>query len=126
MVLNAAPNQFGQSKIIIKATDSTGQVVQTSLNVDVVNSNAPPQVCFIAELLQGNTFRIFGAVTDDGPVAALLVQFTGAINMPVTTNQDGTFDFAVEVTQANWGEAQAIAWDSYGVPSPVFHDTVGL
>jgi hypothetical protein len=126
LILSAAPNQFGQSQIIIKATDSTGQVVQTSLFVDVTSSNAAPEVCFVPEFLQGDTFRIVGAVTDDGPVAGLLVVFSGSINMQVTTNEDGTFDFEVEVPQANWGEAQAIAWDWYGVQSLPFHHPVGL
>ena len=102
----------------MKATDAAGLSTTATYIIDVNYENQPPVFEeFDIQLRDGSndTFEVSGYVSyDDGPVEGLIVQFSGAYTGRATVLADGTFLFAIVLTQEEWGEVVAFVVDPQG------------
>jgi hypothetical protein len=97
-----------------------------TFRVDVNYVNEDPALNFYVESSENNTFVIVGYVTDDDNVEGLIVTFTGAFNLRATVQADGTFEFAVIVTEEEWGDVWGQVTDWQGLCSPFVERWVGV
>jgi hypothetical protein len=122
LVLDFAPDAFGEATLTIRATDTANQSVETSFTVHVAPVNEPPVISgFTAILELGDLWTFEGTVTDvDDPVEGMVVNFGGVLasfNVTATVEADGTFSLTREFLGLQSGTASAQTQDPHGAYS---------
>lgn len=127
LVLNSALSASGRAEITVRATDSGGLFVDSTVIVDVNYENRMPELDVVPNYVGGNTWVISGTVSDpDDDLTGLIVEFSGEIQMRASVDEDGNFEFAVILEPDAWGEVEAVTHDSHGVASNVVYFMVGI
>jgi hypothetical protein len=126
LVLNAAARASGCSKIVVKATDDSGQSVFATFVADVAYANQAPLLDFWVEPEGANTFRVQGFVLDDDDVEGLFVQFWGAFNMRATVQANGWFEFDIILHESDWGVEFGRVADFQGLSSSLDQEFIGV
>ena len=122
LVLEFAPDAFGEATLTIRATDTANQSVETSFTVHVASVDDPPVISDFAAILElGDLWTLTGTVTDvDDPVAGMVVSFGGVFanfGVTATVQADGTFSLTGEFLGLQSGTATAQTQDPHGLYS---------
>jgi len=110
LTLDFAFDEFGESLLTIRATDSSGLCVDTTLTVNVASTNQAPVISNFVVWGEGcDMWTIEGVVTDvDDDVEGMIVTLGGILasyNLTATVQADGTFS----VTERLEGLISAVA-----------------
>ena len=129
LVLDFADNAWGDAELTIRATDTGGLWVETTLNVHVEAVNDAPVVGdFGGSTEIGNFWTFSGTVTDvDDNVQGMLVNFGGILSSygyTTTVNADGTFELTAEFPNLQSGTATVWVTDPHGLQSEVAWDEI--
>ena len=122
LVLDFAPDAFGEATLTIRATDSANQSVETSFTVHVAAVNNAPVISdFGATQGMGDIWTFSGSVTDvDDPVEGMIVNLGGVLagySVTATVQADGTFSLTREFLGLQSGPATAQTQDPHGAYS---------
>ena len=122
LVLDFAPDAFGEATLTIRATDSANQSVETSFTVHVAPVNEAPVISGFHAVGESGALWIFeGTVTDvDDPVEGMVVNLGGVLasfNVTATVQADGTFSLTREFVGLQSGAATAQTQDPHGAYS---------
>jgi hypothetical protein len=126
LTLGFASGVTGNAVITIRATDSAGLIVDTTLTTQV--SRAPVITDFYCINTIGDYWNFTGVVTDaDDPVVGDVVTFGGVLasyHLTATVRDDGVFDFTIEIVGLQMGTATAQTIDPNGVVSNIAEDWI--
>lgn len=117
--LDYAENAFGDAALTIRATDSGGLSVDSTLIVHVASVNDVPVMIGLALTPGDIGWLISGSVWDDDP-SGCTVYFGGVLagySISVTPNADGTFSMIVSLPDLQSGKATAWVVDAANVQS---------
>jgi hypothetical protein len=120
LTLDFAANAYGQSELIIRATDSSGLFVESMLQVTVSGVNDAPFITLWGEPGPGDVWTFTGTVTDpDDNPAGRSVILSGVLEDygPLTISANGTFELLVELPSWTFGNAFAYTVDAQGATS---------
>lgn len=122
LVLDFAENAYGDAELTIRATDTGGLWVETTLNVHVVAINDAPVIHnFVGTAGTGDVWTFSGTVTDvDDSVQGWQVSFGGILSTygyTATVNADGTFEIIQQFPNLQSGMATASTSDPHGLQS---------
>jgi hypothetical protein len=119
LVVNAASDVSGRSSITIRATDSDGLSVDTTVTIDVKRDNIPPEILgFSVSSYQYGVFYVSGRVVDgDDDVSNAVVTFTGVFTARASVDELGYFLFAVYMRRWPAGIEYASTADIHGAAS---------
>lgn len=115
-----APDAYGTTTITVQAIDTWGSYVETSFDVVINSVNDAPVISGFQGLSEGGGWYTFtGTVTDvDDDVTGWTVSFGGVLaGYSATTEYDGTFSFAVDLTGKSSDVASAQTSDPNGSAS---------
>lgn len=119
-------NVSGDANITIRATDSVGLVVDTTITVHISDAPAISNFYIINEI--SDIWTLTGTVTDnDDDVEGMVVTFGGVLanyNLTATVDEDGVFLLTVELAGLQSGIGTAQTCDPHGVLSNVEGDWV--
>jgi hypothetical protein len=112
----ASAGVSGHAVIAIRATDSLGLSVDTTVSIDV----APPTLSCAPAYVGGGTWVIEGHVSDSMYAAtSITVQCTGLFSAQATPDEDGDFAVAVILGENAYGWENVVAINSAGAQSDV-------
>ena len=122
LTLDFAFDEFGESLLTIRATDSSGLIVDTTVEVDVASTNQAPVISNFVIWDEGNDqWTIEGTVTDvDDDVEGMVVTLGGILesyNLTATVQADGTFSTQETLVGLYYGIATAQTEDDEGAKS---------
>jgi hypothetical protein len=118
LVLNAAESASGRSSIVVRATDAGGLTVDMTISVDVNYENQAPEIVdYSISYVSGNVYLVTGQVVDDSDVSDYIVTFSNAFNIRSAVDQNGYFQFAVELPSGTTGIEDAVTQDPQGLAS---------
>jgi len=122
LVLDFAPDAFGEAVLTVRATDTANQSVETSFTVHVAPVNHAPVISNFGGVQQlGDLWTFHGTVTDvDDPVQGMVVNFGGVLasfSVTATVEADGTFSLTREFLGLQSGTATAQTQDPHGAYS---------
>ena len=124
--LTKAPSALGRSVVVVRATDAQGQFTDARFVIDVGSSFGIPDLAFSIENVGENMWEIAGTVEDDGPLAGLLVRFTGAVSCCTRVDSTGYFSIVVTAAIEDWGNVIGLVYDWDGGLSDAYVDFVGF
>lgn len=120
LLMNFDIDVFGEADLVIRATDSSGLHVDTTLhvNVDPVN-DGPLIINFVGIGAPDDTWTFTGTVTDvdDDPAGQHVTIVFLDDEYTTTVDPDGTFFFGVELDPDPFGTALAWTFDQHGLQS---------
>jgi hypothetical protein len=124
--LSFAGSVAGDAVLTVRATDASGLIVDTTVNIH--RSAAPLINEFYCIREGGNQWTISGTVTDsDDSVEGYTVKFGGVLasyHLTATVAADGVFLLTVELAGLQSGMATAQTTDPHGVLSNLATDTI--
>jgi hypothetical protein len=122
LILNAADSAVGRASIIVRATDAGGLFVDTLITVDVNRENQAPEIQgFTITDLGVGLFLVAGYVIDaDDDVSNFIVDFWNVFEARSAVNQDGYFEFVVELPPGTAGTEFASVSDPHGLTSDTY------
>lgn len=127
LVLNAAESASGRSSIVIRATDASGLTVDATITVDVNYENQPPQIVDFSISKSGfNMYVVSGQVIDDSDVSSYIVTFSNMFSIRSAVDENGYFEFAVELPPGGVGTEYAVVQDTQGLSSLIYHHEINL
>lgn len=126
LVVVPATNAIGRSIVTVRATDSTGQFIDSKYVIDLGRVNAAPSLVYTITSTSLDNFRVAGMVTDDGLLEGLMVEFSGAVGGRAWVAADGSFEFTVIAGWEDWGEAVGIVHDYEGEISNEYEQLLAL
>lgn len=124
--LTAAANAAGRSTLVVRATDASGQYVDSRYVIDVGSGVSPPGLSYTITSTDEDTWCIAGYVWDDGLLEGLLVEFAGAVNRYARVQADGSFEILLTAIEEDWGEVTGLVHDSEGAASDEVYRYLGL
>jgi len=126
LTLDFASGAHGNATLTVRATDSSGLFVDTTVTIHV--SAAPVISNFYCINEISNIWTLTGSVADtDDPVAGDVVTFGGVLasyNLTATVDAEGVFVITVEITGFQEGLVTAQTKDPNGVLSNVASDVI--
>ena len=122
LTLDFAFDEFGEALLTIRATDSNGLIVDTTLEVNVESTNQAPVISNFVVWDEGDdVWTIEGRVTDvDDDVEGMVVTLGGVLaeyNLTATVQADGTFSVTKILAGLSYGVATAQTEDDEGAES---------
>ena len=117
LILDYAPNASGSSWMTVTATDQAGNANSLSFWVHVGVNPAPVISNFQGTSGPGDMWTFSGSVTDNQPVAGLVVNFGGILegdNLSATVQADGSFSLTTYLPGLESGTVTAIKQDIQG------------
>ena len=124
LVFNAADSVSGRASIVVRATDAGGLSVDTTITVDVNYENQAPEIHnFWIGSVGFGIFLVSGDVTDaDDDVSNCIVDFWNVFQIRSAVDENGHFEFAVEIPSGTWGIEYARTRDAHGLESDIHWD----
>jgi hypothetical protein len=128
LVVNATNGASGRASILVRATDSTGLFVDTTVTVDVNRQNHAPIISNFAIRSAGAwSYIVSGDVSDpDDDVSDFIVKFWNVFDIRSCVDETGHFEFAIDLTENDSGWEYATTFDPHVVQSNIASDDVGL
>lgn len=121
LVLNAAESASGRSNIVVRATDAGGLTVDMTISVDVNYENQAPEIVdYSISYVSGNVYLVSGQVVDDGDVSNYIVTFSNTFDIRSAVDQNGYFQFAIELPSGTTGTEYAVTEDPQGLASSTY------
>ncbi len=120
LTLDFADNAYGQADLVIRATDTGGLFVDTTLSVNVNSVNDAPVITnFFGDPGPSNIWIFSGLVTDvDDDPEGWIVDFFGAMDgEQATVEADGTFELVIQLDYETFGNAWVQTEDPHGAES---------
>lgn len=116
LTLDYANNAAGSAVLTIRATDTLGAYVQTTLSVEV---NRPPVVTnFMCANLYDEVWHLYGSVSDpDDDLTGRIVTFGGVLaryNLTATIQANGSFSITKFLIDLEEGTGTATVTDPHG------------
>lgn len=110
LVLNSAASVSGRAAITVRATDSSGQSVESVAYVDVDRDNAPPVLEISAYYVGAYTWIIEGDITDSDDVVdeTWIVWLDGVYEARIVVDENGHFEIGVII------EPEITFYDEWG------------
>jgi hypothetical protein len=98
------------------------------VTIDVNRQNQAPVISNFTILSAGAwCYIVSGDVSDpDDAVSEFIVNFWNVFNIRSCVDETGHFEFAVMLTEDDWGLEYAITYDPHGRQSNIPSDDVGL
>ncbi len=124
--LTAAVSVVGRSTLVVRATDASGQFVDSRYVVDVGSGVSLPGLSYTITSTDEDMWRVAGYVWDDGLLEGLLVEFTGAINRYARVETDGSFEILLTAIEEDWGDVAGLVHDWDGAASDDVYRYLGL
>jgi hypothetical protein len=124
LTLDYAPDAFGFAVLTVRAVDSGGLSVETTLAVNIKAINDAPILSGLRVVgTSVGTWIISGGVSDvDDEVAGWAIYFGGVLasySISASTDEDGSFSIEVELPGLQSGDATAWTFDPHGLQSNV-------
>jgi hypothetical protein len=128
LVLNAASGVSGRATIVLRATDPNGLFVDSPVTVDVNRENLAPEIWnFDISHVGGSLYVVSGDVFDpDDDVSDFIVKFWNVFDIRSAVNQNGHFEFAVNLGDPEWDWEFAVTSDPHTLQSQVAFEFVGV
>jgi hypothetical protein len=128
LVVEAAAGMSGRANFTIRATDTGGLFVDTTLTVDVGYQNQAPSISAYNTLLSPSTWLITGQLYDwDDSPEDFIMNLSGAFSERFTVQENGEFECVIIVPSPTaLYEVQLTTADPHGAPSNTVHLLLGL
>lgn len=120
ITFNFADDAYGEAVIVVRATDTGGLFVETTVNVTVNPVNDAPVISnFVGSEAPGGIWTFTGLVTDvDHDPTGWIVYFYGVLEgYSATVEADGTFELLVIVDSGTFGVTWVQTEDDLGALS---------
>lgn len=124
--LTAAMNMDGRSTLVVRATDASGQFVDSRYVIDVGSGISLPELSYTINPTDEGMWCVAGYVWDEGLLEGLLVEFTGAINRYARVQADGSFEILLTAIEDDWGDVTGLVHDWGGAASDDVYQYLGL